>query len=67
MEKRPRRRAAGELVRRKLRLFRDLTDAGGIDIQTRQKILRRAVSILLQAGIAGDPPVIGHRTREQTG
>ena len=48
-------------------IFRNLTDAGSIDIQTRQKILRRAVSILLQAGVAGDPPVIGHRTREQTG
>ncbi len=37
VQKRPRRRAARELVRSKLRLFRNLTDAGGIDIQTRQK------------------------------
>ena len=67
VQKRPRRRAARELVRRKLRLLHDLTDAGGIDVQSRQKVLRRAVSILLQAGVTGDPPVIGHRPLEHTG
>jgi hypothetical protein len=43
----PRRCAARELVRRKLRLFGDLTDAGGIDVQTRQQILSRALTMLL--------------------
>jgi hypothetical protein len=59
VQERPRRRAARELVRRQLRLFHDFTDAGGIDIQTRQQILRRALTMLLQSGVAGHPPVIG--------
>ncbi len=54
-------------MRRHCRRFRRFANACGVNVETRNKILRHAMSPLLQTGITGDAPAIIKQALQRSG